>query len=88
MTINELIGQLQQAIDNGVPPDTIVLMACDSEGNSYAPPVAIDLYAVYKVDGKEHQIFDRNWSADDTGMSEEQWSDLKANGPRAVVVFP
>lgn len=66
MNVSELIEQLQK-----LPPDSIVIMQKDSEGNHYSPLCSVDGNAVYFAETDwSGEVYDLNWSAEDVGCDE------------------
>lgn len=71
-----------------IPDDREVLIQKDSEGNGYEFLRGVDENAVHAPDQSYFgEVFDPSWTADEAGMDEEEWEEVKKN-PRVVVLFP
>lgn len=83
MTVKELIEELQE-----LPPDAVVILQKDGEGNGYSPLYCVDPECIYEPDSTwSGTIYDTRWSAADADMSEDEWAEIKAR-PRCVVLAP
>jgi len=84
MKVKDLINQLQQ-----LPEDQLVILRKDAEGNSHSPLSGIDGACIYIKDNTwSGDVYSLDWSADDAGMSEEEWAKEKAFGVPCVVLSP
>lgn len=83
MKVRELLAALV-----GADPEAEVILQKDGEGNGYSPLHAVDDEAVYVPDSTwSGDVYSLSWSADDAGMSEEEWRRITAK-PRCVVLAP
>lgn len=84
MTVKELKKELENLPDN-----MEVILQKDAEGNGYSPLSGVDAAVVYIPDstwsGDVYSV--EEWSADDAGMNEDEWTEIKTK-PRSVVLFP
>ena len=83
MRVAELVELLQK-----LPRTADVILQKDSEGNGYSPLSSVDGNAVYLPESTWHgEVLSTDWSAEDAGMSEDEWAKLKCQ-PRCVVLCP
>ena len=83
MTIKDLKDAIKE-----FPDDMEVIMQKDGEGNGYSPLDSLDDSCIYVADSTwSGSVFDVNWSADDVGMSEREWREMKKK-PRALLLYP
>lgn len=69
--------------------DVVVLVQADAEGNGYDTLRGVDTGALVVIHGyREIDVYDNDWSADDAGMTDEEWEDFKKEAQRAVIIFP
>lgn len=84
MTASELINHLSK-----VHPDTEIWLSRDPEGNGYAklehvqPDAIITDKASY-----EPTVYDRDWTAEEACMTEDEWADLNCDEVDHVVLWP
>ena len=66
-----------------------VLLQIDPEGNGYETVRGLDDSALVIRHGRrEVDTYDSEWTADEAGMTEEEWEELKKDGERVVIIFP
>ena len=82
MKVKELIAELQE-----LDGELEILLQRDPEGNGYAPLAGSDSNAIAITDGRDVDIYDTNWTADECCLDEEEWEELKKQ-PRVVVLWP
>ena len=93
MTVGELIEQL-----SNYPPDTILVMSSDEEGNSYSPLAAIDDNCMYIADSTwSGEITPRyltedmrkaGWEEEDVYDYVEEGYEPRTDGVPAIVLWP
>lgn len=84
MTVTELIEELQY-----YPPDALVILQKDAEGNGYSPLSGTDPYAIYIADSTwSGEVYDTRWTSEDAGLEDEEWEEMKAENPTCVILFP
>lgn len=83
MKVKHLIESLKS-----FDPDSDVILQKDSEGNGYSPLAGADNDAVYVPDNTwSGDVYTTTWTAEDAGMSEDEWEKLKTES-RCVVLYP
>lgn len=65
--------------------DCNVILQADSEGNGYSPLAGIDIDCVYRP--KYGEVYSTSMTAEDNGMSEEEYKELLKE-KRCLVLFP
>lgn len=80
MKVRELIEELK-AID----PELEVYLQIDQEGNGYNKVRGADPDVIFV---SNEEVYDASLSAEDNGFDEEEWEELKALHPKAVIIFP
>lgn len=83
--LKKYVNNLPKDLDN-----CEVVIQKDSEGNGYSPLSGVDEDTIY-IPGSTYdgEVYDRNSTAEDNCMEEEEWEALK-NDPkkRCIVLFP
>lgn len=83
MKVKELIVALW-----GLDLEAEVILQADAEGNGYSPLRGVDGKAIYIPDNTwSGSVYDTEWDADDAGMDEESWEEMKRQ-PLCVVLHP
>lgn len=81
------VKELKEAIAN-LPDEMEVVLQKDSEGNGYSPLGGADADGIYIPDcAWSGDVYSEKWTADDVGVDEETWKDIKSN-PRTLVLYP
>lgn len=80
------VKELKEAIAN-LPDDMEIILQKYSEGNGYnrlhyANSNACAVFYKYEID-----IYDERWSAEDAGMEEDEWEQVK-NTHKVLVLAP
>lgn len=68
-------------------PDVELVLQADPEGNGYERVHGVDFDIVY-VEGRcEAEVYDRSWTAEEAGLDEDEWEEIKRthNGGYAVI---
>lgn len=84
MKVKDLIKELEK-----LDPNLQVILQKDGEGNGYSPLCGVE-EAVYVPDSTySGQVHSLKYTADDTGIEEEQWKNLKKSKKnRCLVMWP
>lgn len=83
MKIRELMEILKD-----LDPEMECIIQKDSEGNGYSPLAGADPDAIYIAETTWYgEVYDSNWSAEDTDMDEDLWETMLKK-PRCLVLFP
>ena len=82
MKVGELIKVLEK-----VDPELPVFLQEDQEGNGYDELRCADDECAYSQEDYEIQVYSLEYSADDNGLEEEEWEDIKKNN-KCVVLTP
>ena len=81
------VGELKKIIE-GLPEDMQIVLQKDAEGNGYSPLSSTDTNSVYISDNPwSGFVFPINWTAQDAGISEENWEQIKAQ-PCSLILIP
>ena len=85
MTVAELIKELQT-----LPPETLVVLQEDAEGNGYSPLEGVDAAAFYEAENCwSGRVWNENWSAAEAGFrGDYEWENFKKSLPRCCVLHP
>jgi hypothetical protein len=85
MTVAELIEELQE-----LPPESMVIIQRDADGNGYSPLDVVDGNAIYKAHSERHgEVISTDWTAEEACYkSEEEWERFKESNPRCCVLAP
>lgn len=82
------VGELKKALEK-VPDDRLVVCSRDAEGNGYSPLYEVDDDNICEAgDGWVSDMNSLSWTAGQAAMTESQWEAFKANGTRAIVLWP
>lgn len=81
--LKEYLNNLGSEFDN-----CEVILQKDGEGNGYSPLSVVDENAVYVAETTWcGTVYDKSWSAVDSGMEEDEWKKLLAKKP-CIVLAP
>lgn len=69
-------------------PNVDVMVACDPEGNQFESLDGVEFDNLLQIGRCENNVYAKHWSADDAGMSEEDWQEFKKDAPEVVVLWP
>ncbi len=85
MTVAELIEQLKT-----MPPDVLVIVQADSEGNGYIPLASVDGDAIYTaVTASSGDVVSTEWTWQEACFdSAAAWDEYRALQPRCCVLVP
>lgn len=82
MRTHELAKQL---LDN---PDVELLLQTDSEGNGYNKLCGCDFEITAELVDYEYKIKDISWDAEESDMTESEWTKYKKNHSGYAILFP
>lgn len=71
-------------------PDVELIMQKDAEGNGFCPLSGIDFEVVY-VPGEDSwygECYDKDWTADECCLDEDEWEELKRTNSGYAILFP
>jgi hypothetical protein len=70
-------------------PDVELICQKDGEGNGYSPLRGVDFDVIYVADTTySGNVYDTSWTADDCGMEEKEWKELKETNAGYAVLYP
>lgn len=69
-------------------PDMDVVMSSDSEGNCFEYLNEVAFNHIFSIGYCENAIYDRDWSAEEACMEEDEWAEFKKENPEVVVLWP
>jgi hypothetical protein len=82
------VKELKEIIAN-LPDDMEIIVQKDSEGNGYSPLYCADPDAIYIPDSTySGEVYSLEFTAEDNCMEEDEWSTMKDEHPRALILAP
>ena len=79
MLIKDLIKQLSK-----LNPEALLVLQADQEGNAYSPLLGAEGDCIYK----NGEVYSTDTTAEDNGLEEDEWQELKSSESRCVVLYP
>ena len=84
MLVKELIELLKT-----LPEEAEVIMAKDPEGNGYSPLSSVYGKGIYVPESTwSGDVYSSEWTAEDAGMDDEEWEQLKLKHLACVLLEP
>lgn len=83
MNVKELIEELSK-----LDPEAQVILQRDPEGNGYSPISGAE-EAPFIQDGRDIEVYDYEYTAEDNCMEEDEWEEIKnSKENKCVIIWP
>ena len=83
MKVKELIEELRE-----MDPEMEIILQKDSEGTGYSPLACFGLGYYIPDSTYSGDVYDEDWTASDCCLEEDEWEELKAENPLALILAP